>query len=173
MKIIGVASWSGAGKTTLLAGLIAVLAGKDWRISKVKHAHHGFDIDRAGKDSHRHREAGASEVLIASERRWALMHENRDERTPRLADLLSRLSPVDFVFVEGFKRAAFPKAEIHRVANGKPFLFPELPQMHGLVSDVSKPAAWDGAFVDLDDAGAAAGGAGWRFLGLSPASSMR
>ncbi len=127
MKVVGLAGWSGAGKTTLLTRVIPVLRERGLTVSTLKHAHHAFDIDRPGKDSHEHRLAGASEVLVASAKRWALMHELRDEAEPRLADLLVRLSPVDLVIVEGFKREAHPKVEIHRAANGKPWLFPDIP----------------------------------------------
>ncbi|AVO47001.1 molybdopterin-guanine dinucleotide biosynthesis protein B [Phreatobacter cathodiphilus] len=156
MKVVGLAGWSGAGKTTLLARVIPVLTGRGLAVSTVKHAHHAFDIDQPGKDSHAHREAGAREVLVASGRRWALMHELRDEEEPRLADLLARLSPVDLVIVEGFKREAHPKVEIHRAANGKPWLFPDVSHVRGLICD-AEPPGWTGPRVGLDDAEAAAG----------------
>ena len=124
MRMIGLAGWSGAGKTTLLRRLIPVLTEAGLRVSTVKHAHHAFDIDQPGKDSWVHREAGAAEVLIASANRWALMHELRGAAEPDLPELLSRLSPVDLVLVEGFKRGRHPKIEVHRSANGKPFLHP-------------------------------------------------
>ncbi|MHB2168185.1 molybdopterin-guanine dinucleotide biosynthesis protein B [Alsobacter sp. R-9] len=135
MRVIGLAGWSGAGKTTLLVRLIPVLRQRGVGVSTVKHAHHAFDIDRPGKDSHEHRQAGASEVLIASSRRWALMHELRDEGEPRLPDLLRRLSPVDLVIVEGFKRERHRKLEVHRLANGKPPLFPDDPAIVAVASD--------------------------------------
>lgn len=122
MRVIGLAGWSGAGKTTLLTRLLPVLVGQGLSVSTLKHAHHAFDVDQPGKDSHAHREAGASEVLVASGRRWALMHELRAEREPTLAELLVRLSPVDLVIVEGFKRAPHPKLIVHRAANGEPLL---------------------------------------------------
>lgn len=156
MKIVGLAGWSGAGKTTLLAKMIERLKARGLTVSTVKHAHHAFDIDRPGKDSHVHREAGAREVLIASGRRWALMHELRDEQEPRLEALLRLLSPVDLVIVEGFKREAHPKVEIHRAANGKPFLFPSLTNIRGLVTDAPRPSGWAGDCVNLDDPEAAA-----------------
>lgn len=149
MKVVGLAGWSGAGKTTLLTRVIPVLKARGLTVSTLKHAHHAFDIDRPGKDSHEHRLAGASEVLVASGKRWALMHELRDEAEPRLADLLVRLSPVDLVIVEGFKREAHPKVEIHRAANGKPWLFPDIPDVRALLSDVVPPA-WRGPQADLD-----------------------
>lgn len=155
MKVVGLAGWSGAGKTTLLANVIPLLTARGLAVSTVKHAHHAFDIDQPGKDSHAHREAGATEVLVASGRRWALMHELRDEEEPRLADLLTRLSPVDLVIVEGFKREAHAKVEIHRAANGKPWLFPEVTRVRGLICD-AEPPHWTGPRVPLDAAEAAA-----------------
>ena len=124
MRVIGLAGWSGAGKTTLLTRLIPVLKARGLAVSTIKHAHHGFDVDRPGKDSHEHRLAGATEVLVASPLRWALMHELRGAPEPGLADLLPKLAPVDLVIVEGFRRSGLPKIEVHRVANGKPFLHP-------------------------------------------------
>ena len=104
MKVIGLAGWSGAGKTTLLARLIPHFNAQGLRVSVIKHAHHQFDVDVPGKDSWRHREAGATEVLVASSNRWALMHELRGAAEPRLPELLGKLSAVDLVVVEGFKR---------------------------------------------------------------------
>ncbi|MBY0361073.1 MAG: molybdopterin-guanine dinucleotide biosynthesis protein B [Phreatobacter sp.] len=155
MKVVGLAGWSGAGKTTLLARVIPVLTARGLGVSTVKHAHHAFDIDQPGKDSHVHRSAGATEVLVASGRRWALMHELRAAEEPRLAALLMRLSPVDLVIVEGFKREAHPKVEIHRAANGKPWLFPDISHVHGLICDADPPQ-WGGPRVGLDAAEAAA-----------------
>ncbi len=137
MQIIGLAGWSGAGKTTLLARVIPELVAQSLKVSTVKHAHHAFDVDRPGKDSWRHRQAGASEVLIASSKRFALMHELRDEDEPKLAQLLARLSPVDLVIVEGFKSERHAKIEVHRTANEKPFLYPDDPQIAGLVTDAA------------------------------------
>jgi molybdopterin-guanine dinucleotide biosynthesis adapter protein len=141
MKIIGLAGWSGAGKTTLLVKLIPALRARGLTVSTVKHAHHGFDVDVPGKDSFRHREAGASEVLVSSRQRWALMGEIRDAPEPTLADLLTRLSPVDMVLVEGFKTSAHPKIEIHRVANGRGYLFPEDPDIVAVITDASPDAS--------------------------------
>ena len=122
MRVIGLAGWSGAGKTALLVKLVPELKGRGLTVSTLKHAHHAFEVDEPGKDSFEHRAAGAQEVLVASERRWALMHELRDEPEPGLAELLSRLSPVDLVVVEGFKTSVHPKIEVHRAANGKPLI---------------------------------------------------
>jgi molybdopterin-guanine dinucleotide biosynthesis adapter protein len=124
MKVFGIAGWSGSGKTTLLEKLIPQFTARGLRVSVIKHAHHGFDIDRPGKDSFRHREAGASEVLLSCNDRWALMHERRDESEVCLDELLARLAPCDLVLVEGFKQEPIPKLEVYRPENGKPPLFP-------------------------------------------------
>ena len=139
MRVIGLAGWSGAGKTTLLVKLIPELRGRGLTVSTVKHAHHAFDVDQPGKDSFAHREAGAAEVLVSSGRRWALVHELRDEPEPALSDLLRRLSPVDLAIVEGFKAQAHPKIEVHRCANGKPYLFSDIPQVCALATDGPAP----------------------------------
>jgi len=150
MKVIGLAGWSGAGKTTLLTRLIPVLAARGLKVSTIKHAHHAFDIDHPGKDSHMHREAGATEVLVASSARYALIHELRGEEEPGLGALLAKLSAVDLVIVEGFKAHAHPKVEVHRAANGKPFLFAAAPNVKAVVSDVVA-AEWTGPTATLDD----------------------
>ena len=135
MKVIGLAGWSGAGKTTLLTRVIPHLLGEGLRVSVIKHAHHKFDIDVPGKDSWRHRQAGATEVMVASGQRWALMHELRGEREPRLPDLLARMSRVDLVVVEGYKSEPLRKIEVHRAANGKPLLFPDDAGIVGIATD--------------------------------------
>ncbi len=137
MRVMGIAGWSGAGKTTLLSRLIPVLVGRGFSVSTIKHAHHHFDVDYPGKDSHTHRVAGATEVLVSSVNRFALMHELRGEAEPSLAQLLSMLAPVDFVLVEGYKPEPHPKIEVHRVANGKPFLYPNDPTILALASDAA------------------------------------
>ena len=137
MRVFGIVGWSGSGKTTLLSLLIPALVGQGIRVSTIKHAHHAFDIDHPGKDSHTHRLAGASEVMVGSGQRWALMHELRNEPEPNLAELLARMSPVDLVLVEGFKRDAFPKLEIHRPANGKPLLQPDDTTLISVASDAA------------------------------------
>lgn len=137
MKVIGLAGWSGAGKTTLLTRLIPHFNAQGLRVSVIKHAHHQFDVDVPGKDSWRHREAGAAEVLVASSNRWALMHELRGAAEPRLPELLSKLSAVDLVVVEGFKREPHRKIEVHRAANGKPLLFPDDPGIAGIATDTA------------------------------------
>ena len=140
MKIIGLAGWSGAGKTTLLVKLIPRLVARGLAVSTIKHAHHAFDVDTPGKDSYEHRQAGAREVLVASAARFALMHELRGAPEPDLATLLAKLSPCDLVLIEGFKRDLHPKIEVHRAANGKPFLYPDDPAIVALASDVPPPS---------------------------------
>lgn len=150
MRVIGLAGWSGAGKTTLLTRLIPELGRRGLSVSTLKHAHHAFDLDMPGKDSYAHREAGAREVLISSERRWALMHELRDESEASLYALLTRLSPVDLVIIEGFKREPHPKIEVYRHGNGKPALHPRDPAIVAIASDIAFPDAAR-PVVDLDD----------------------
>jgi molybdopterin-guanine dinucleotide biosynthesis protein B len=148
MKVIGLAGWSGAGKTTLLTRVIPELVAGGLKVSTIKHAHHAFDLDTPGKDSWRHREAGASEVLVASSKRFALLHELRGEEEPTLGHLLTRLSPVDLLIVEGFKFEAHPKIEVHRQANDKPFLHVQDPRILGVVTDAPRPAHLPGAHLD-------------------------
>ena len=148
MKLIGLAGWSGAGKTTLLTRAIPYLAEQGLRVSVIKHAHHAFDVDVPGKDSWRHREAGAAEVLVSSSQRFALMHELRGASEPRLPELLAKMSPVDLVVVEGFKREPLRKIEIHRVANGKPPLFPDDPDIVGIAADTPVETALPTAHLD-------------------------
>jgi molybdopterin-guanine dinucleotide biosynthesis adapter protein len=136
MKVIGLAGWSGAGKTTLLTRLIPHFNAQGLRVSVIKHAHHQFDVDVPGKDSWRHREAGATEVLVSSASRWALMRESRGAAEPRLPELLGKLSAVDLVVVEGFKREPHRKIEVHRAANDKPLLFPDDPGIVGIATEV-------------------------------------
>lgn len=134
MKLLGLTGWSGSGKTVLLTAMIPLLTARGLRVSTVKHAHSGFDLDQPGKDSHRHRAAGASEVLIASARRWALMHE-LDGPEPGLPELLGRLSPVDLVLVEGFKANPHPKIEVFRPALGQAPLHPGRDDIIAVASD--------------------------------------
>ena len=141
MRIIGLAGWSGAGKTTLMTKVIPVLIQRGLKVATVKHAHHEFDIDRPGKDSWLHREAGAGEVAIVSSRRWALIHELRDEPEPPLAEILAKLSPVDLVIVEGFKHRAHPKLEVYRAAAGKPLLYPDDDCIVAIATDAPLPQA--------------------------------
>jgi molybdopterin-guanine dinucleotide biosynthesis adapter protein len=141
MRIIGITGWSGAGKTTLILKLIPLLTARGLKVSTLKHAHHMFDVDTPGKDSYEHRAAGATEVLIASENRFALMHELRDSPEPPLEVLLSKLSAVDLVLIEGFKRAPHPKIEVFRQANGKEPLHPGNPSIVAVASDLAFAAA--------------------------------
>ena len=138
-RIIGLAGWSGSGKTTLITKLIPRLIARGVKVSTLKHAHHGFDLDQPGKDSFFHRAAGATEVVISSAKRWAILHELREEAEWDLGALVAKMSPVDLVLVEGFKRDAFPKLEIHRAANGKPLIHPQDPHVVGLATDVVLP----------------------------------
>ena len=150
MRIIGLAGWSGAGKTTLLTKVIPVLVRRGLKVATVKHAHHEFDIDRPGKDSWLHREAGASEVAIVSDRRWAIVHELGKEPEPQLMDVLAKLSPVDLVIVEGFKRHPHPKLEVYRAAVGKPLLHPDDDCIVAIATDAALPQA-QVPVVMLDD----------------------
>jgi molybdopterin-guanine dinucleotide biosynthesis adapter protein len=150
MRVIGIAGWSGAGKTTLLAKLIPRFTARGLRVSTVKHAHHAFDIDQPGKDSHTHRMAGATEVLVSSANRWALVHELRGAAEPTLSELLTKLAPVDLVIVEGFKHGTHPKLEIYRGAVGKPPLHPDDPHIVAVASDAPVPGARV-PVVGLDD----------------------
>jgi molybdopterin-guanine dinucleotide biosynthesis protein B len=148
MRVIGLAGWSGAGKTTLLTRLIPHFLSEGLRVSVIKHAHHNFDIDVPGKDSWRHRQAGAEEVLVASGQRWALMHELREAPEPRLPELLAKMSSVDLVVVEGFKSEPYRKIEVHRVANGKALLFPDDPGIVGIAADAALQTALPVAHLD-------------------------
>lgn len=141
MQIFGLAGWSGSGKTTLMAALIPELTARGVTVSTVKHAHHDFDVDKPGKDSWRHREAGAREVMVASSRRWALMHELRGAAEPALDALVARMTPVDLVLVEGFKRHPHPKLEICRPALGLPLLHPDDPHIVAIACDEALPEA--------------------------------
>jgi molybdopterin-guanine dinucleotide biosynthesis protein B len=139
MRIIGLAGWQGSGKTTLLAKVIPRLVARGRTVSTVKHAHDGFDIDQPGKDSHTHRLAGATEVLIGSAKRYALMHELRGAPEPPLKELLARLAPVDLVIVEGYKREPHPKLEVHRACVGKPLIHPDDSWIVAVASDLPLP----------------------------------
>ena len=135
MRIIGLAGWSGSGKTTLLTKVIPRIVARGLKVSTVKHAHHSFEMDRPGKDSHTHRMAGATEVLVGSANRWAVVHELRGEAEPTLSALLRKASPVDLVLVEGYKGESHPKLEVYRAANGKPLLHPGDPAIVAVASD--------------------------------------
>jgi molybdopterin-guanine dinucleotide biosynthesis protein B len=139
-RLIGLAGWSGSGKTTLTTRLIPILVARGLTVSTVKHAHHNFDIDRPGKDSWLHREAGAAEVMVASANRFALIHELRGAPEPSLEELLSRMAPADIVIVEGFRHGAHPKIEVFRPELGKPALYPDDP----MIVAVATPEPVDG-----------------------------
>ena len=155
MRIIGLAGWSGSGKTTLVTKLVPCLIGRGLRVSTLKHAHHGFDLDQPGKDSFMHRAAGATEVIVSSAKRFAILHELRDEAEWDLPALVAKMSPVDLVLVEGYKRDPFPKLEIHRAANGKPLLHPQDPHIVAVASDIALPDATV-PVIDLNDIAAVA-----------------
>jgi molybdopterin-guanine dinucleotide biosynthesis adapter protein len=139
-KVFGFAGWSGSGKTTLVEQVVSHLSARGVRVSLIKHAHHSFDVDHPGKDSFRHRAAGASEVLITSNTRYALMHELRGEAELSFEASIARLSPCDLVLIEGFKRAPIPKMEIWRAALGKPILFPTDIDIIAIATDDLLPA---------------------------------
>jgi molybdopterin-guanine dinucleotide biosynthesis protein B len=150
MRVIGIAGWSGAGKTTLLTKVIPRLMARGLTVSTVKHAHHAFDVDQPGKDSHTHRMSGATEVLVGSVNRWALVHELRGAAEPSLGALLAKLSPVDLVLVEGFKRETHPKLEVFRASVGKPLLSPDDLRIVAIAADGPLPQARV-PVVSLDD----------------------
>lgn len=154
MRIYGVVGWKNAGKTGLMERLVTEITGRGITVSTVKHAHHSFDVDHPGKDSYRHRVAGATEVLLASRNRYALMHELRDREEPTLQELLAHLSPVDLVLVEGYKRDAHPKVEAHRAETGNPLIAPEDDTIRAVASDV--PLDLDRPVFDLNDTAAIA-----------------
>ena len=148
MNVIGLAGWSGAGKTTLLSRIIPHFLRIGLRVSVIKHAHHGFDVDVPGKDSWVHRQSGATVVLVSSGKRWALMHELREAPEPRLPELLKKMSPVDLIIVEGFKSEPHRKIEVHRAANDKPLLFPDDPAIAGVATDGAIETALPVAHLD-------------------------
>jgi molybdopterin-guanine dinucleotide biosynthesis adapter protein len=149
LTVLGFVGQPGSGKTTLLVAVLPLLRAAGLSVSTIKHAHHGFELDRPGKDSHQHRLAGAREVLVASSRRWALLHE-LDGPEPGLDDLLRQLSAVDLVLVEGFKSHPYPKMEVYRPALGKPSLWDQEPQVVAVASD-STPDIGSRALLPLND----------------------
>ena len=155
MKIFGFAGWSGSGKTTLIEKLIPLFVQRGLKVALIKHAHHTFDVDQPGKDSYRHRQAGCTEVLVSSSRRWALVHELRGAPEPGFAELLEQLSPADLVLVEGFKRERLPKLEVYRAITGEPLLHPEDKDIVAIASDA--PVATNLPQLDLNDPPAVAG----------------
>jgi molybdopterin-guanine dinucleotide biosynthesis protein B len=135
MKTFGFAGWSGSGKTTLIEQLIPLFVKRGLRVSLIKHAHHTFDVDKEGKDSWRHRQAGAAEILVTSSRRWVLMHELRGEHEPSFDAQVKHLSPCDLLLVEGFKHAPIPKMEVWRAEPGEGMLHPNDPHIVAVASD--------------------------------------
>lgn len=156
MKILGLAGWSGSGKTTLIARLLPMLTARGLRVSTVKHAHHSFDMDKPGKDSYVHREAGATEVLVTSAHRWVLLHENRGMPEPSMADLIRYMTPVDLLLVEGFKAHPHDKLEIYRPANGKPLLACDDPYIVAVATDEVDAIDVAVPVLDLNDVDAIA-----------------
>lgn len=150
MRIIGLAGWQGAGKTTLLAKVIPCLVARGRTVSTLKHAHEGFDIDQPGKDSHTHRMAGATEVVIGSAKRFALVHELRGAPEPSLKQLLGKLAPVDLVIVEGYKAQPHPKLEVYRACVGKPLIHPNDPWIVAVAADGPLPGT-ELPVIGLDD----------------------
>jgi len=139
MEVFGVVGWKNTGKTGLMERLVAEITARGLTVSTVKHAHHRFDIDQPGKDSYRHRASGATEVLLSSANRWALMSELRGAEEPALETLLARLSPVDLVLVEGYKRDRHPKIETHRAGTGNTLIAEGDPTVLAIASDSAHP----------------------------------
>ncbi|MCV6598820.1 MAG: molybdopterin-guanine dinucleotide biosynthesis protein B [Mangrovicoccus sp.] len=150
MRLFGVTGWKNAGKTGLMERLVIEITGRGISVSTLKHAHHSFDVDHPGKDSHRHRSAGATEVLLASRNRWALMHELRDAPEPSLTELLPKLAPVDLILIEGYKRDRHPKIEAWRAETGHPLIAPGDDTIRAVASDQPLPDLNLPNF-DLDD----------------------
>ena len=149
MRVYGVVGWKNAGKTTLMERLVSDITGRGFTVSTIKHAHHVFDVDRPGKDSFRHREAGAQEVLVASGARWALMHELRDAEEPPLEDLLAKMSPVDLILIEGYKRDSHFKVEAYRAETGAPMIGADDPTVKAIATNDVIEAAQP--LLPLDD----------------------
>ena len=154
MKTFGFAGWSGSGKTTLIEKLLPLFVARGLRVSLIKHAHHSFDIDHPGKDSYRHRQAGSTEVLVTSSRRWVLMHELRGEQEPSFEEQVKHLSPCDLLIVEGFKHAPIPKLEVWRAVTGEALLHPNDTHIVAVASDAKVETKLP--LLDLNDAGAIA-----------------
>jgi molybdopterin-guanine dinucleotide biosynthesis protein B len=155
-RVIGVAGFKNAGKTTLVERLVTELTRRGYRISTVKHAHHSFDIDHEGRDSFRHRKAGACEVAVVSRHRWAIIHESRDEAEPALAEILAKLAPCDLVIVEGYKRDTHDKIEVRNLALANPELAGDDPTIVAIAANGPVPGAPVPLF-DRDDVSALAG----------------
>jgi molybdopterin-guanine dinucleotide biosynthesis protein B len=155
MRIFGLAGWSGSGKTTLMVKLLPELVGRGLKVSTIKHAHHAFDVDQPGKDSYEHRRAGATEVMVSSTNRWALMHELRGAPEPAPEALIAHMTPVDLVIIEGFKAHPHDKLEVYRASVGKPLLYPDDPRVVALASD-APVAGLALPMLDIDDIAAIA-----------------
>ncbi len=155
MRVLGLAGWSGSGKTTLVCKLIPALVRRGLRVSTMKHAHHSFDVDKPGKDSYEHRAAGATEVMVSSANRWALMHENRDAPEPDVTALKAHMTAVDLLIIEGFKRETHEKIEVYRPSLGQPLLAASDPKVVAIASDAPVPeaASLNGGLpvIDLND----------------------
>ena len=149
MKTFGFAGWSGSGKTTLIEKLIPRFVRLGLRVSLIKHAHHTFDVDHPGKDSYRHRHAGAGEILVTSSRRWVLMHELRGAPEPAFEEQVRRLSPCDLLLVEGFKHAPIAKLEVWRAQTGEPLLHPNDPHIVAIATDARLETSLP--LLDLND----------------------
>ena len=150
MNIFGVVGWKNSGKTGLMERLVSEFVSRGLSVSTLKHAHHSFEVDRPGKDSDRHRVAGAQEVLLSSSNRWALMRELRGAPEPPLAELLAKLSPVDLVLIEGYKRDIHPKVEAHRSETGQPLIASDDDTIRAVASNV-QPDGLNVPLLDLDD----------------------
>ena len=149
MNVFGITGWKNAGKTGLMERLVVEIIGRGYTVSTLKHAHHTFDVDHPGKDSHRHRIAGASQVLLASTERWALMNEHRGTQEPSLPELLAKLDPVDLILIEGWKRDSHPKVEAWRAETGNPLIAPNDQTILAVASDICLEI--DRPVFDLDD----------------------
>ena len=152
MKMFGLAGYSGAGKTTLIERLIPRFVARGLKVSMIKHTHHNFDLDKSGKDSFRHREAGAMEVMLVCDQRWVLMHELRGAPEPTLEEQIANMSDCDLLLVEGYKATPIPKLEVHRRENGKPFIWPENESVVVVATPAAdRPAECSLPWLDLDD----------------------
>ena len=155
MKVFGLVGWSDSGKTTLMTKLLPELISRGLKVSTAKHAHHEFDLDTKGKDSYLHRSSGATEVMIASRQRWALLHEHRDEPEPVLEELITHMTPVDLLLVEGMKHHAHDKIEVHRGERSAPLVLEHHPDVVAVASDVPL-SGLSVPVLDLNDASAIA-----------------
>jgi molybdopterin-guanine dinucleotide biosynthesis protein B len=150
--MFGFAGYSGAGKTTLIEQLIPRFVARGLKVSMIKHTHHNFDLDKSGKDSFRHREAGATEVMLVCDHRWVLMHELRGDSEPSFEQQIANMSPCDLLLIEGYKATPIPKLEVHRRENGKPFIWPENDSVAALATPATeRPTDCPLPWLDLDD----------------------